>query len=85
MKLNVYCIRDVLVGFMSPTVDTNDDTAMRNFSLMVNNNPGVIGFRPADFDLYCVGVFDSDSGLVNPINPIRFLVNGAACVGEKNE
>lgn len=85
MKMNVYSIRDAHVGFMSPTLDQNDETASRNFAFAVSNNPGVLGFRPADFDLYCIGIFESDSAAIVPLNPIRFIVNGAAAVGEKKD
>lgn len=83
MKFNVYAIRDVHVGFLAPSLDQNDETAKRNFALMVNNNPGVLGFRPSDFDLYNIGQFDADSGLMEPIVPIEFVVNGAAVVGDQ--
>lgn len=82
MTYNIYAIRDVHTGFLSPSVDMNDETAKRNFALMVNNNPGVIGFRPADFDLYHIGEFEADTGAINAINPIRMIVNGASAVGD---
>lgn len=85
MKMNVYSIRDIHVGFMSPSLDQNDETAARNFAFAVSNNPGVLGFRPGDFDLYCIGVFESDNASITPINPIRMIVNGAAVIGEKKD
>lgn len=85
MKMNVYAIRDCHVGFMSPQLDNNDETAKRNFAFAVNNNPGIIGYRPADFDLYKIGVFDSDSALLDPVVPIVFIVNGASVIGEEKD
>lgn len=82
MTVNVYAIRDVHTGFMSPTVDRNDESAKRNFSMMVNNNPGVIGFRPGDFDLYLIGEFDVDAGTVTGLTVPVLVINGAACVGD---
>lgn len=85
MKMSMYAIRDIHVGFMTPQLDTNDETAKRNFAYGINNNPGIIGFRPADFDLYRIAEFDSDSGRIEPISPLVFVVNGASVIGEKND
>lgn len=83
MTVNLYGIRDCHTGFMSPQVDMNDETAKRNFAMSVNNNPGVLGFRPADFDLYYLGQFNTDNGELVPVSPIEFVVNGASVVGDK--
>lgn len=85
MIMNMYAIRDCYVGFMTPQMDQNDETAKRNFAYAVNNNPGVIGFRPGDFDLYLVGKFESDSGLMEPVSPIVFVANGAQFIGDKKD
>lgn len=82
MRINMYSIRDIHNGFMSPSLDTNHATAKRNFALMINNNPGVLGFRPADFDLYWLGTFDTDSGQAENLEVVEFVVNGASVVGE---
>lgn len=82
MILSVYAVRDIHTGFLSPTVDQNDETAKRNFAFMINNNPGVIAFRPADFDLYLIGSFDSENGLMVPLSPVELIANGAAMIGE---
>lgn len=83
MITNVYCIRDIHTGFMSPQCDMNDESAKRNFAMAVNSNPGVLGFRPADFDLYYVGQFDTEKGSLMPVNPVEFIVNGASVYGDQ--
>lgn len=83
MIVNVYGIRDIHTGFMSPQTDMNDETAKRNFAMAVNSNPGVLGFRPADFDLYYLGQFDTSSGMLTAVTPIEFVVNGASVVGDQ--
>lgn len=80
---SLYAIRDIHSGFMQPMVDVNDETAKRNFAYMINNNPGVIAFRPADFELYLIGSIDSESGLLAPLVPCEFIVNGASVVGDQ--
>lgn len=82
MLMNVYAMRDVHNGFLSPSLDTNHATAKRNFAFFINNNPGVIGFRPGDFDLYWLGKFDSDSGKMENLEVVEFVVNGASLVGD---
>lgn len=62
--LNVYCIRDVKTGFLTPTFDSNDETAIRNFSHAVINSDSVLFSFAKDFSLYRLGTFDSDSGLL---------------------
>ena len=63
MVNKLYSIRDHKSGFYPPVVDTNDDTAKRNFSFAMNNNENY-AFAPADYDLYYVGSFDSETGLI---------------------
>ena len=76
MQYGIYSIRDKHTGFMAPMIDMTDESAQRNFSLTVNSNPGVIGFKPEDFDLYKIGDFDIDSGIINPMIPPKFICNG---------
>lgn len=83
MKVNMYAIRDCYTGFMTPQVDSNNETAKRNFAMAVNNNPGVLGFRPGDYDLYMIGTYDTENGFLEPLNPIEFIVNGANVYGDQ--
>lgn len=76
MTYSLYCIRDKYTGFMSPAVDVNDDSAKRNFAFAINNNPGVMNFSPSDYDFYRVGIFDSKTGDIRPVQPIEFICNG---------
>ncbi len=82
MLMNVYAMRDKESGFMQPQVDTNHGTAKRNFAMMINNNPGVLGFSPSDFDLYYIGQYDIDSGRMIAADVPEFICNGASLVGD---
>lgn len=84
MLFSLYCIRDKYTGFMSPTVDMNDDSARRNFAYAINNNPGVMNFAPSDYDFYRVATFDSKTGDVRPVQPIEFICNGNEVFNEKS-
>lgn len=64
MKLPVYSIRDVHTGFMTPTVDQNDNSAMRNFGHAVMNSASLMNSHPKDYSLYKIGSFDTESGAI---------------------
>lgn len=62
MITNLYSVRDTKVGFMAPFADANDAVAMRSFASLVANDKTAYHYYPADFSLYFVGQFESDSG-----------------------
>lgn len=64
MIYGVYVIRDVKMGFTSPMLDSNDETAIRNFETQVKNaglNPTLF-FNRKDFSLYKLGEYDTSNG-----------------------
>lgn len=81
MKQPLYCIRDVKVGFMAPTPDMSDQSAIRNFSYAINGD-GIMNYSPKDFDLYKVGEFDTDTGQIDSCLP-DLIVNGISVYGDK--
>lgn len=80
MKFPVYSIRDIHVGFMAPFVEANDYTARRAFAFEINNKSGVMGFSPKDFDLYRIGEFCQDDGLMSAMTP-ELVVTGVNVFG----
>lgn len=72
MKIRLYSVRDHKSGFWPPMQDINDAVAQRNFAYMINNNP-TVGFAPMDYDLYFVGTFDDESGLMQPEKVPQFV------------
>lgn len=82
MKYPIFSYRDNKVGFLSPFVDQNEESAIRGFSFALNSNDGVMGFAPADFDLYCLGYFDSEKGTIDSNLP-NLVVSGSSVVGGK--
>lgn len=69
MKYPMYSIRDAKVGFMTPTIDQNDASAARNFEHAVHNVASLMNSHPADYALYRIGEFDTESGAVVPCMP----------------
>lgn len=77
-KYNIYSIRDRKVAFGTPFPEFNNESAQRGFSYQLHNN-SVMGFSPADYSLYRVGTFDSDSGQVEGCLP-EFVCEGSMVV-----
>lgn len=80
----VYSIRDTKVGFDTQfIVQANEGAAKRGFSFMINNNQSVLGFSPADFELYHIADFDTVSGEMKSVFPPEFIINGGTVLLEK--
>lgn len=77
MIYGVYSIRDVKTGFMSPTIEQNDDAAARNFYHAVANSDGILFTYASDFSLYRIANFDSDTGVMDPGIPPLLVAEGA--------
>lgn len=75
MIYKVYAMRDKLLGFGVPVVDMNENSARRSFRLRVQNDSLISG-APADFDLYELGDYDSESGKVIGYDAPKFICNG---------
>lgn len=78
MIVNLYSIRDKKASmFLSLAQDTNDETAIRNFTYAMNNSGNIYAFAPSDFALYRIGEFDTSTGLITPL-----AVNELICEGD---
>lgn len=77
MEKLVYCLKDTKAGFLSPTLSDSDATAIRSFSLLVNDKrETLVAQCPEDFELYALGSFDSNTGILHSSEP-RFVARGA--------
>lgn len=79
MVIPIYCIRDVMNGFMNLILDLNDNSARRNFAYSINNNDQM-AFSPKDYDLYKMGTFDQESGKIEVIEPL-LICHGSEVFG----
>lgn len=82
MIYGVYAYRDNKTSFGPIWHDYNDESAKRGFSMMMSKIDSIIGFAPADFDLFKIGTFDSDTGRLDSVWPIEFLISGTAAYME---
>lgn len=77
MKYGIYSIRDKLAGYMSLTLEKSDAIATRGFTTLVNTSDTVLSANPGDYDLYKVGEFDSESGVIESCVP-SFVCSGGS-------
>lgn len=83
MKYPMYSIRDVKVGFMPPTCDQSDQSAIRNFAYAINGD-GIMNYSPKDFDLFKVGEFDAEKGTITACLPEN-ICDGISVYGAKEK
>lgn len=80
MKYPVYSIRDVKAGFGQPQLSLNEATMIRQFGYQINTAESILKYAPADYALYRIGEFDTDSGSFKSIIP-EFVINGTDVYG----
>lgn len=65
MKYSVFAIRDFKTGFLTPTVEVNAASAIRNFEHAVLRNDDSLFFsHPEDYSLFELGSYDTDTGMM---------------------
>lgn len=85
MKAKLYSYRDELVGFGPIMVEANERTAIRGFSYAVNSAQGMMSFSPENYDLFYIGEFDTDTGVISPAPVSQLIVNGRSVFSEVEE
>lgn len=78
MIIQIYSIKDNVSGFTQPTFELYEPAALRNFSFAVNQS-GMMNFKPEDYSLWHVGTFDSETGVIDPVDP-KLIVHGSEVV-----
>lgn len=64
MIYGVYAIKDAKTSFMPCNVDYNDASAIRNFEHAVMAPDSLMRSHPADYTLYRLGSYNTDSGII---------------------
>lgn len=77
MKYGIYSYRDLKVGFMPVQCDQNDLSAKRGFSYAINNN-NIMNFSAKDYDLYKVGEFDIEKGVIESYKVPVLIASGVS-------
>lgn len=84
MVKNMYSILDVNVGYGMPLMQDNDAVAMRNFENACSDKSSVFATHSSDFSLWCIGTFDSDTGVLESCLP-RKICNAYDFVSRIND
>ena len=79
MHKKIYSIYDVKAEFYStPWYSDNDETAQREFMRVVQDPQSAINAFPADYSLFFIGEFYSDTGHINVESVPEFILDGAS-------
>lgn len=83
--LKIYSIKDVKAGFMNPIYLQNDEIAIRSIKKAVNDvQPNAVNDFPEDKELWYLGTFDEDTGLISAVQP-KFLVRVIDFIEKRGE
>lgn len=75
MNYNLYVIYDkVSEQYSAPFTSLNDATAVRHFNSVTRGNSMA---EPSDFELYGVGIFNTDSASFALSSKLRFITKGS--------
>lgn len=80
MKYGVYSMRDNKTGFLTPTLDQNDQSAIRNFEHACQNIDSLFFTHPSDYSLWKIADYETDTGELFPLVPIRNLCEASSIV-----
>lgn len=84
MIYGVYSMRDSKTGFTNLTLDSNDESAVRNFTHALTVSDGLFQTFPQDFALLRLGSFDTDTGKLTPEPLPVHLIDGSQVVRERS-
>lgn len=69
MVNKLYVVKDEKIGFNQQLLSAeNDQVALRSFAIGVNTPGSLMNTNPEDFNLYQVGTFNSESGIIEPMS-----------------
>lgn len=75
----LYSIKDVKSGLFTGLMPSiNDNTICRDAAILANDKNTVYGQYPGDFDLYCIGELNDQTGDIKP--DIRHVINLSSLV-----
>lgn len=63
--------------FALPFCTTNEQTAIRSFSMELQNEESLLSRFPADYHLMALGHYDQKTGLITPLANPKLLITGA--------
>ena len=83
--MEIYTVFDKKVGhYHNPMVTRNEAEMLRLLSDAVNDKVHPFGKHPGDYQLYYVGYWDDERGLIKPSESSEFVVELASLVEAGN-
>lgn len=77
METPLYSVKDIKANHhLPPFISFNDATASRQFSTAVNQAGHEFNQHPADFQLFRIGLFESETATISKNDP-TFLTDGS--------
>lgn len=75
--MKIYVLKDLKSDYLnSLMVMANDDLAKRAYhNTLMDKQPNMVNMNPQDFELYCLGEYDVQSGIIK--SDIRFVANSS--------
>lgn len=80
IKYGMYAVRDVKTGFMAPTLDMNDEAAIRNFEHACMRADSLFFTHAADYSLYRIGTYFPEIGQIEVVEPPVHVVDASAFI-----
>lgn len=76
-KVKVVAIRDIKAEmWLKPTFETNEETAKRNFMIMVQDSETRLSQTPEDYSLYVIAEYNNDNATYEDFKENKLLCNG---------
>lgn len=86
MKLSAYSIYDFkALQYHTPYFCVADGVAVRLFQDLVQDPQSNISRHPTDYSLWYLGEYDDRKGSMEPVSPLRHVVDGAALVSQQSK
>lgn len=82
--MQIFTIHDTKAEtFMPPINFRNKGEALRAFTTTVNDEKTQFHAYPADYDLIHIGSYDTDTGIITPLQSHTVLSNGSELLNTK--
>lgn len=75
MTQNIYAVKDNKTGFENLLIQPNDACARRLFTTLANEKGNKINVYPADMELWKLGGWDTNTGLIVAMQP-EYMLRG---------
>lgn len=83
MQLKIFSIRDSKSEvFNTPFYKKTHGEAERDFRSVVNDEKSTLNKYPEDFDLYYIGEYDDNKGLITPLDTPQHVVKAVLCLNK---